>query len=156
MPTIQILLMAALVLLSPNGAAAKNDVLAESPWVRLLPPSLKTTGAYVKLKNPSLQNVKIIKASCEVSERVELHSHVMEAGIARMSQIKEIHLPSGKEVHLEPGGLHLMLIGLKRPLIEGETLPIQLELNNGDAIHLSAVVRKNPLNNHHHQGGEHH
>ncbi|NCC28249.1 MAG: copper chaperone PCu(A)C, partial [Gammaproteobacteria bacterium] len=77
-----------------------------------------------------------------VSEVVELHTHVEEDGMMRMRRIEKIEIPAGETVTLKPGGLHVMLIGLKQPLEPGDTVDLALTFEDGSRIPVQAPVRR--------------
>ena len=64
--------------------------------------------------------------------RTELHSTSVEEGVMRMRPVARIELPSGKAVKLAPGGLHIMLIGVKQPLKPGDKVPLTLTVQRAD------------------------
>jgi copper(I)-binding protein len=72
----------------------------------------------------------------------------MQDNVMRMRQVPAIELPAGKTVALQPGGYHVMLMGLKHPVVEGDTVPLTLSFANRDGsretVQVNAVVR--PLN----------
>lgn len=61
-----------------------------------------------------------------IAERVEIHVSRMEQDVMTMRQLSRVELPVGATVRFEPGGMHLMLLGLKQPLVAGETVPLVL------------------------------
>jgi hypothetical protein len=75
-----------------------------------------------------------------VAERVELHSMQMQGDVMRMRQVDAIELPAGATVELAPGGLHLMLMGLKSPLKAGERLPLVLRFEKAGELKTELVV----------------
>ena len=77
----------------------------------------------------------LIDASAPVSQRIELHTHIMDDGVMWMREIEGgIPVPAGATVDLQPGGLHVMLIGLEQPLVEGETFPMTLVFEQAGAV----------------------
>jgi copper(I)-binding protein len=86
------------------------------------------------------QGDRLVSASSPVAGAVELHSHVMEGGIAKMRRVEAIVVPGGKSVVLKPSGYHLMLTDLKAPLKEGDLVKITLVFEKAGAIDLEATV----------------
>lgn len=72
---------------------------------------------------------------------VEMHRTVMEGGMARMQKVSGIEIPPGATTELKPGGYHVMLIGLRRNLEEGEKFPIVLVFKEAGRIRVTAEVR---------------
>lgn len=136
-----------LLLLAPlfiSAAAAQHE--AESihvthPWSRALPPVSQNGAAYVTLMNGGHYADKLIGASSPVAQRAELHAHSMEGGVIKMRPVTSLELPPGKKFELKPGGLHVMLIGLKHPLKQGDRFPLTLRFANTPPITVEVVVR---------------
>ena len=109
-------LLGTLVVSSSLWAA---DIEIQTPYARAVPPGQPNSAAFMQLINRGQEAVALIGARSEASRVVELHTHTQEQGVMRMRQIKRIELPAGERVDLQPGGLHLMLIGLQAPPVRG-------------------------------------
>lgn len=84
---------------------------------------------------------KLVSASSTAADKVEIHSMVEEKGVMQMRKLdKPLDLPKDKTVQLEPGGYHLMLIGLKRPLKAGTEIPVSLVFEKARPQTLTAKV----------------
>lgn len=141
------LLMIAAMILGLFGstallAADLKGVSVEDPYVRAVPPGQKNTGAFMLLKNQDSQARSIVSAESDAAEVVELHTHIHENGMMKMRQIDSIDIPASGETVLKPGGLHVMLIGLKQPIVPDEPVEITLVYANGERQGISAVGRK--------------
>jgi periplasmic copper chaperone A len=134
--------------------------LAEPAWVRLPPPNLSVTAAYMTLSNSGNDDLTVVHAESPHAATVELHEHLQDpAGVMRMRQVRSLSLPAGGSLAMEPGGLHLMLIGLHQPLTEGGSVPVTLHLADGRRLEVAAEVRRAPpahADLQHHQGHQHH
>ena len=122
-------------------------------WVRALPPTAPTTAAFMTIHNPDNGANALVAASSSVAGRVELHSHELVDGVARMRQLAQIPLPAGEQVKLAPGGLHLMLFNLKQPLAAGQSIDLELQFADGSRQTLNAPIKKAPdapTDGHHH------
>lgn len=91
------------------------------------------------------KDLRIVRASFAGAEVVELHDHIHENGIYRMRPVAEISLKAGQETLLRPGGLHIMLIGLKAPLAEGSKITLSLVLSNEHSCKVRALVSLRPV-----------
>jgi periplasmic copper chaperone A len=121
----------------------EHVTVAELAWVRLPPPNAPVTAAYMGLANEGDQDLTVVGGESPVAGTVELHEHAQDAvGVMRMRQVPSLSLPAGGTLNLEPGGLHLMLIDLTRPLTEGETVPVTLRMADGQTLEVSAEVRR--------------
>ncbi|MFW6041419.1 MAG: copper chaperone PCu(A)C [Guyparkeria sp.] len=134
------LLMGASLLASAAVAqAAELDV--QKPWVALTPPGAHATAAFMQLHNPGDEPVDVVSADAEGFKAVELHESVNEDGMHRMIEQDRITVPAGETVSLAPGGYHVMLIGPERSLEEGETVVIDLGLDDGSQLEVEAPIR---------------
>jgi len=138
-----------LMLLTFQGANAANLVI-ENAWVRLPPPVVKSTAAYVVMRNTGTESVKIIALSCDVAASASLHTMHMNGTRMVMSQIPEMEIPAHDVVQFTPGGSHVMLMGLKHPLQEGQMVKIVFHLSNGKTLTISAPVRDMRASHGHH------
>lgn len=118
--------------------------------VRLLPPVVPNTSAYFQLENDTSQPLILVSGASPLSERVEIHNHVQENGVMKMVHVPSITVAAGETLTLQPGGYHLMLFGLKKPLKEGQTVPVTLTTQSGFTIAIEAKVTKAIAKHHHH------
>lgn len=135
-----------LFLLSLGGAAfaqsANEDVAISNAYVRAVPPGQANSAAFMEIKNSGGMDHSLVSGGSPAAEAVELHTHTMEDGVMRMRRIDKIDLPAGQEVSLKPGGLHVMLIGLKQPLVPERSIPITLRYEDGSEVTVKVPVRK--------------
>ena len=106
------------------GTQAKTT--ADGAWARATVPGQNMGGAFITLTSD--QDATLIGASSPVSEKMELHTMKMEGEKMVMAQVSSIPLPANTQVKLKPGSLHLMFMGLKQALTEGQTVPITLKI----------------------------
>jgi copper(I)-binding protein len=130
----------AIALLSTTALA---QVSVADPWVRGTVEGQRATGAFMKLTPASDQ--KLVAASSPVAKIVEIHEMAMEGGVMKMRAIPKLDLPAGKATELKPGGYHVMLMALQKPLAEGEIVPITLIFEDAagkrQSIEVKAAVR---------------
>ncbi|MCU7843691.1 MAG: copper chaperone PCu(A)C [Candidatus Thiodiazotropha sp. (ex Monitilora ramsayi)] len=135
-----------LFLLSLSGTAmaqtAADGVAIADAYVRAVPPGQPNSASFMSVKNNSGTHHALVSGSSPAAEAVELHTHTMEGGMMRMRQVEKIDLPAGESVDLKPGGLHVMMIGLKQKLIPGESVPLTLKFEDGSEVMIDAPVRK--------------
>ena len=143
----------ALTALCPLAARAASPVLADvivnDPWVRAPVAGQKTAGAYMRIT--SAKTVFLIGASSPAAKSVEIHKMSMDGGVMKMRPVTRLEWPAGKPVDLKPGGYHVMLIDLVRPLHKGDTVPITFSIEAGagqrEAVVVKAMV-KDPAPSH--------
>ena len=109
------------------------------PYARATAPGQPSGGGYLSLSNAGA-NDRLLSASAEVSKAVELHTMTMEGDVMRMRQVEAIELPAGKKVELKPGGLHIMFIGLKAPLKQGDKFPLKLKFEKAGEVTVEVNV----------------
>jgi len=138
------LVLAALFALGAVPALA--DVSVADSWVRATVPQQKATGAFMQLKSDV--PARLVGASSPFAGVVEIHEMRMEKDVMKMGPVPALELPAGDAVKLEPGGYHIMLMGLHRQVKEGQQVPLTLVIENRDgsrhSVELSVPVR--PLN----------
>jgi copper(I)-binding protein len=159
-PTQRLFLAAALNLglgLGAQAALAADTVVASDVYARAVPPGQPNSAVFMVLRNDGPQDRALVAAASPVSETVELHTHRMEEGMMKMRQVEQITLPAGESVTLKPGGLHVMLIGLRQQLQPGDEVAVTLTLDDGSELPLTAPVRKvEPMAQMHDAPGMHH
>ena len=112
-------------------------------WIRYVP-GAATAGAFLTLENPGPRMVKLIGAESPLAERVSLHiTHMHPMGdqtVMQMRPVEYFEIPPNGRLELRPGGRHLMLEGLKRPLEPGEKVPLLLRFSDGSTLRLELPV----------------
>ena len=134
---------AAAFALAVVAAPAQAQVKVEKPWVRGAVPGQLATGAFLDIT--SVKDAALVKAESPVAATVEVHAMEMKNNVMTMREVPKIDLPAGKQVRLAPGGFHIMLMDLKQPVKNGETVPIRLTIEYPDkkreSIDVKAQVR---------------
>jgi copper(I)-binding protein len=123
------------------ASAQTTTVLARDGWVREPVPSRDVTALFVVLENHGASPRAVVAGTSDAVDRVELHEMKMDGGMMRMSPVKQIDVPAGGQTELKPGGLHVMLFGLKKRFSAGESLTVTLMLDDGTKIPVTAIVR---------------
>lgn len=118
-----LLVSAAPVQLSKQ-ASSKNAVLLTSAWVRATADGQTVGAAYVNLMSAKL--CTLIAVETDVANSVEIHHMSMDNGVMKMRHLETLTLPKGEMIRLAPGGFHLMLFDLKKPLKVGENVTFKL------------------------------
>ena len=143
---------AALVLGSANIAAAQmqngdhamqghaGKIMVESAWARA---SVSKNGAaYVTLVNRGTTDDRLLQARSDVAARVEIHTTKMEGNIMHMRKVDAIPVPAGRSVTFRPGGYHIMMMGLKHKLKEGDEFPMTLVFEKSGDVAVKVAVKK--------------
>ncbi|WAJ29596.1 copper chaperone PCu(A)C [Antarcticirhabdus aurantiaca] len=142
-PSLRSLVLA--LCLCPALAAAHDyragSIAIDHPFARATLPGAAVGGAYMALRNDGTTADRLVAASTPAAERVEFHSMTMQGDVMRMTPIKAgIELPPGETVSVRPGGLHLMLVGLKAPLAQGTRVPMTLDFASGARVEVELAV----------------
>jgi periplasmic copper chaperone A len=117
------------------------QVSVEQPWTRATPPGAKVAAGFMKLKSAGAAD-RVVGASSAIAGRVEMHVTIREGEVMRMREVSSLEIPAGGSFELKPGGAHLMLMDLKRPLKKGEKVPLTLRLEKGGALALEMTVEE--------------
>jgi copper(I)-binding protein len=108
-------------------------------WARATPPGLSVGAAYFTITGGSGAD-DLVGASTPVAAMAEMHTMDEQGGMATMREVERIHVPAGKTVVLAPSGTHVMLMGLGKPLVAGQTFPLKLEFANSPAQIIEVTV----------------
>lgn len=132
-------LAAATLAAAPALAHKPGGLEAVQAWSR--PAAAGMTGAgYMTIRNHGQAEQTLVKVETPAAARVEVHQTVVSGGVARMQAVPRLTIPAGGEVRLAPGGHHLMLIKLARPLKAGQRLPATLTFASGVKVRTEIVV----------------
>lgn len=114
------------------------------PWCRPTPNGAKVAGCYVTLTSGT--NDVLTGLTTDLAEMPQIHEMKHEDGMMKMGELKDgLPLPAGQKVELKPGGNHVMLMGLKAPLVEGQIAKMTLNFKSGETLPVEFVVRTPPV-----------
>jgi len=118
-----------------------GSLLISHPHARPSVPGQPTGAAYVAITNRGAAADRLVGASAaSIADHVELHEMRRDGDVMRMREVEAIELPPGRTVTLEPGGLHLMLVGLKAPLAVGQRFELTLTFRRAGRVQVDAFV----------------
>ena len=121
--------VAALILVA-GVAAGQSEPEVRGAWIRGTVAGQSSTGAFMDIT--SAQDSTLVSAATPVARVAEVHQMAMVGDVMKMTPVPRLALPAGKTVELKPGGYHVMLMDLKRPLKTGEHVPLQLIFEGPD------------------------
>lgn len=137
-------LIAAVAMLSSTVAFAhdytQGSIKIDHPWSRATVAGIPNGGAYFVLENSGEGDDRLVSASSPIADKVELHTNLKDGEVVRMRQVDAVDVPAGSRVALEPGGMHVMLMGLKEPLTEGASFPLTLVFDEAGTVTVDVVV----------------
>jgi copper(I)-binding protein len=119
--------------------AKVGNVQIENAYTRATVPGQQVAGGFMKIENKGGVDL-LVSASSPVAGEVQLHEMAMEGNVMKMRQVKDIAVPAGGAVELKPGGLHLMFMNIKAPLIAGETVPVKLKFAKAGEVEVKFPV----------------
>ncbi|MBC7799385.1 MAG: copper chaperone PCu(A)C [Gemmatimonadaceae bacterium] len=141
----RVLLVALLLAPGLNAGLAQAQqaqvppVRAENAFARATAPRQTVGAAYMTLTSPA--GDRLLSATSPAAARVELHTMTMDGAVMRMRELPDgLPLPAGQPVSLAPGGLHIMLVDLKAPLVAGQMVDVVLRFQNAPAMELRVPV----------------
>jgi hypothetical protein len=126
------------------GAHAADDapIFAHDGWLRQPPALLSEAAVFAVIENHTSQKRWIVSGTSDSADKVELHQMQMTRGAMSMVPIPKVDIPARGKKKFEPGDLHIMLFGLKKRPMIGETLTVTLMLDDGTTVPVVATVRK--------------
>ena len=137
------LILAAPLLLALPAAAQEvraGDLVITQGWSRAA--GAGGTGAgYLSISNRGTTADRLLSASSPAARAAELHPHMREGDVMRMRPMPAIDIPPGGTVTLQPGGQHLMLLGLSAPLRQGETVPVTLRFERAGEVRVNLAIQ---------------
>lgn len=134
--------IAAIALTFAAGTAfADGKVSVTEPWARAGTPAARSGAAFMTIKNNGTEADRLVGAETPAAEKAELHTQLMDDGVMKMRQVDAIELPPGEPVALRPGGLHVMLMGLKQPLTQGGRFPVTLTFAKAGTVTVEVPIQ---------------
>ncbi|WP_159084239.1 copper chaperone PCu(A)C [Saccharobesus litoralis] len=124
------------------SSLAWANLTFENAHVRLLPPNVKNTAAFVSITNTGQEGICLVKAWGDKSQTVEFHDHIMQNDMMKMVHVPRVHIAAGETVTLQSGSLHLMLLNLTEKLKLGDSVTFTLEDDTEKRYTFSATVEK--------------
>ena len=120
----------------------KGDIQIRHPWARATPPGAKVGAGYLEIRNNGSQPDRLLSASTSVAKRVEMHVTEHAAEVAKMRQLRAFEIPARERLALSPGGAHLMLVDIARPLKKGERISMTLRFERAGELEVQFEVQE--------------
>jgi copper(I)-binding protein len=146
------LTLGAILALTPGVLA--SDVMVKGAFARASAvPTAKAGTVYMTLTNNSAKADRLLSVTTAASETAQLHESAEKDGIATMKTVDALEIPAGGTVELKPGGLHIMLTGLKAPLKKGDMIMLELKFEQAGTVDVMAHVGDVAAGDHAHAEG---
>ena len=141
--------LTALFAFSATAAFAQVDV--KDAWARATVPGQKATGAFMKLT--AKDGSKLVSASSPAAGVTEVHEMKMEGDVMKMAELKDgLEIPAGAKVELKPGGFHIMFMGLKEGIKEGDAVKVKLVFEKAGEVEVEMPAQAADAKAMHHGG----
>jgi len=138
---IGIVLILAVVVAACGGSSGGSGLILSDAWVRNPAIADQPGAAYLVIQNNGAAD-KLLSVTSDIVQTIELHESMMSGNMMQMSPLPNIEVPANGKVELKPGGFHLMLIGLTRPLKVGDKVQLTLNFEKAGRIPVTANVRE--------------
>lgn len=162
--TIGLLALTALIVAdsipNPSHADDQSKIHITDAWARVTLGKIANSAAYFSIDNSGTSDDRLIDARGEISDKIELHTHIRDGDVMRMRRLDAgVAVPAGKSVAFAPGGHHVMLIGVKSPLKEGNTFALTLVFEKAGTVVVDIPVKRSAPRGHsdhkHHDDHKH-
>jgi copper(I)-binding protein len=118
-----------------------GDLVISQGWSRATPSGSKTGGGFLTIENKGSAPDKLIGVSGDFAGKIEVHEMKMDGGVMKMRPVEGgLTIDAGKTVKLAPGGYHLMMMDLKKPLKQGDKLPLTLDFAKAGKVSVTLDV----------------
>lgn len=114
-----------------HGRETASGIDIRSAWARASAGRAVNGAAYLAIVNSGSEDDRLTGAMSAAAARTEIHAHIEKNGVMRMTRLDGLDVPAGKTVTLRPGGLHIMLFRLHRPLMKGDRFDLELRFRSG-------------------------
>jgi hypothetical protein len=124
------------------GFAAAAGMKLESAWARPSPPGAQVAAVYLRIDNSGGKSDRLLTIRSDVAASAEVHRTTVREGVARMRPVSTLHVGANEVVAFEPGSLHIMLFGLKQPLVAGQSFRVELGFELSGKQQVTVKVRE--------------
>lgn len=143
--------LSAIALAAP--ASAQAPALHIAGWARPTVAAQKSAAAYVSIHNGGRAADRLLSVSTPAAAAASVHATSTRGGIVRMRAAGALPIGAGSRIEMKPGGLHIMLTGLKAPLRAGQKLPLTLRFERAGLVRTALPIQMSALvENHGHHG----
>lgn len=121
--------------------AEDGSIVVEGAWSRASIGMNRPGVAYMTLRNAGDTPMVITDLRTDLAMMPMIHSSTTDAqGVTRMAHVEDVEIAAGETVALDPGGLHVMLMDLQRPMLEGDNFILSLILANGSEVSVEVPI----------------
>ena len=128
------------ICLAAAALAQTGSISVTDAWARAS--NVSTGAVYMTITNAGAADDKLVAAQSPVAKQVQMHIEINDNGIMKMRPLPSIDVKGNGKATLAPGGVHLMLVGLKHHLKSGQNFPLTLTFAKGGKINVTVAVKK--------------
>tara|TARA_R110002110_G_scaffold85816_6_gene223988 strand:+ start:26669 stop:27133 length:465 start_codon:yes stop_codon:yes gene_type:complete len=122
------------------SAQERNTVQIVEPWARASIGTSRPAAAYLTAQNKGRETVWLVGVETPVAVRAEIHRIIRDGDVLSMQSAGDVEIPPAGSVTLAPGGLHVMLMNLRQPIVRGSEFPLVLRFSNGERLEVTVPV----------------
>ena len=132
-------LAAAILVVTPafahNGVVHLGPINISLPFTRATLPNAPVAGGFLTIENTGTEADRLVSATSDIAGETQIHEMAMQGDVMKMRQLADgLEIPAGETVVLAPGGFHIMFMGLKQALVEGETITVTLTFEKAGTV----------------------
>ena len=130
---------AAILVVTPafahNGVTHLGPISISLPFTRATLPNAPVAGGFLTIENTGAEPDRLVSATSDIAGETQIHEMAMQGDVMKMRQLADgLEIPAGETVVLAPGGFHIMFMGLKQALVEGETITVTLTFEKAGTV----------------------
>jgi len=137
-----VLAATALLGLTASWPAFAGELAVTGAWARSTVPGMSMGAVYLVIDNGSTKSDRLLRLSTPVASRAEVHRTEVLDGIVRMREVAVLHVAAGERIEFKPGGHHVMLTGIRQPLVGGQAFDLELVFEVAGPRKVRVEVRK--------------
>ncbi len=122
--------------------AFADGLTVTNAWSRTTPPGVTVGVVYFTWKNDTGKSDRLLRISSPIAAKVQVHRTEIQDGMARMREVAVLHVDANQSVEFAPNGMHVMLMGLRKPLVEGQKFQLDLLFEVAGPRKVQVLVRK--------------
>ena len=133
----------ALALVSAAAFAADAQLKSldiRQAFSRATPPGAKAAAVFMTIENKGKDSDRLVSVSSPAAGIVEIHEMKMAGGMMQMREVNGLEIGPGAAIELKPGGYHIMLMDLKQPLKQGDSVPVTLKFEKAGSVEVKAAI----------------
>lgn len=129
------------LVVTSDAFSGLEDIVVENSWARASIGANRPGVAYMTLRNAGNEPIKLVGLETPLALKPDIHETKIDAsGVSTMRPAGELTIASGERLSLQPGGLHVMLMGLQKPMIKGEVFSLSLKFADGEVLVIDVPI----------------